>query len=134
MAKILIIDDDPDIVESMRIILESCRHKVKVTKSGAEGLKEAKAEKYDLIILDVMMETMSTGFEVARNLRENRENKNVPILMLTAIKESTGLDFNSEVGDKDWLPVNAYLEKPMKPNELLVKVESLLKGAAPKGK
>lgn len=134
MAKILIIDDDPDIVESMRIILESCRHKVKIAKSGAEGLKEAKAEKYDLIILDVMMETMSTGFEVARNLRENRENKNVPILMLTAIKESTGLDFNSEVGDKDWLPVNAYLEKPMKPNELLVKVESLLKGAAPKGK
>lgn len=134
MAKILIIDDDPDIVESMRIILESCRHKVKVARSGAEGLKEAKAEKYDLLILDVMMETMSTGFEVARNLRESRENKNVPILMLTAIKESTGLDFNSEVGDKDWLPVNAYLEKPMKPNELLVKVESLLKGAAPKGK
>lgn len=134
MAKILIIDDDPDIVESMRIILESCRHKVKVAKSGAEGLKEAKAEKYDLIILDVMMETMSTGFEVARNLRESRENKSVPILMLTAIKESTGLDFNSEVGDKDWLPVNAYLEKPLKPNELLVKVESLLKGAAPKGK
>ena len=109
MAKILIIDDDPDIVESMRIILESCRHKVKVARNGAEGLKEAKAEKYDLIILDVMMETMSTGFEVARNLRESRENKNVPILMLTAIKESTGLDFNSEVGDKDWLPVNAYL-------------------------
>ena len=134
MAKILIIDDDPDIVESMRIILESCRHKVKAARNGAEGLKEAKAEKYDLIILDVMMETMSTGFEVARNLRESRENKSVPILMLTAIKESTGLDFNSEVGDKDWLPVNAYLEKPMKPNELLVKVEALLKGAAPKGK
>lgn len=134
MAKILVIDDDPDIVESMRIILESCRHKVKVAKNGAEGLKEAKAGKYDLIILDVMMETMSTGFEVARKLRENRENKALPILMLTAIKESTGLDFNSEVGDKDWLPVNAYLEKPLKPNELLVKVEALLKGDAPKGK
>lgn len=134
MAKILIIDDDPDIVESMRIILESCRHKVKVAINGAEGLKEAKAAKYDLIILDVMMETMSTGFEVARKLRESRDNKAVPILMLTAIKESTGLDFNSEVGDKDWLPVNAYLEKPLKPNELLVKVEALLKGAAPKGK
>ncbi len=134
MAKILIIDDDPDIVESMRIILESCRHKVKVAKNGAEGLKEAKAAKYDLIILDVMMETMSTGFEVARSLRESRDNKAVPILMLTAIKESTGLDFNSEVGDKDWLPVNAYLEKPLKPNELLVKVEALLKGAVPKGK
>lgn len=128
MAKILIIDDDPDIVESMRIILESCKHKVKVAKSGKEGLKEAAAAKYDLVILDVMMETMSTGFEVARSLRESRENKTVPILLLTAIKESTGLDFESEAGDKDWLPVSAYLEKPLKPHELLLKVEALLKG------
>lgn len=134
MAKILIIDDDPDIVESMRIILESCRHKVAVAVSGEAGLKAAGADKYDLIILDVMMETMSTGFEVARSLRKSRANKAVPILMLTAIKESTGLDFNSEAGDKEWLPVDAYLEKPLKPNELLVKVDSLLKAAVPKGK
>ena len=128
MAKILIIDDDPDIVESMRIILESCRHAVKTAKNGEEGLKEAALAKYDLIILDVMMETMSKGFEVARSLRSSPANKTVPILLLTAIKESTGLDFEKEVGDKDWLPVNAYLEKPLKPNELLVKVEALLKG------
>ena len=129
MAKILIIDDDPDIVESMRIILESCRHTVTVAKNGEEGLREAGADKYDLIILDVMMETMSTGFDVARSLRESRENKTVPILMLTAIKASTGLDFESEAGNKDWLPVNAFLEKPLKPNHLLVKVEALLKSA-----
>lgn len=134
MAEILIIDDDPDIVESMRIILESCRHKVKTARNGEEGLKEAGAARYDLIILDVMMETMSKGFEVARALRASPANKKVPILLLTAIKESTGLDFEKEAGDKDWLPVNAYLEKPLKPNELLVKVEALLKGPAPKGK
>ena len=128
MAKILIIDDDPDIVESMRIILESCRHTVTVAISGEEGLKAAGAAGYDLIILDVMMETMSKGFEVARSLRESGANKAVPILLLTAIKESTGLDFEKEAGDKDWLPVDAYLEKPLKPNELLRKVESLLKG------
>lgn len=128
MANILIIDDDPDIVESMRIILESCRHKVTVATSGAEGLKSAGAAKYDLIILDVMLETMSTGFEVARALRGSGDNKTVPILMLTAIKDSTGLDFATEAGDKEWLPVNAFLEKPLKPNVLLVKVESLLKG------
>ena len=129
MAKILIIDDDPDIVESMRIILESCRHEVKTAKNGEEGLKEAGASQYDLVILDVMMETMSKGFEVARKLRESPVNKTVPILLLTAIKESTGLDFTEEAGDKEWLPVNAYLEKPLKPNQLLVKVESLLKGS-----
>ena len=128
MAKILIVDDDPDIAESMRIILECCKHKVKVAKSGEEGLKETGAAKYDLVILDVMMETMSTGFEVARSIRKSPKNKDVPILLLTAIKESTGLDFKDEAGDKDWLPVNAFLEKPLKPNVLLAKVESLLKG------
>ena len=127
MGKILIVDDDPDIVESMRIILESCRHTVKVAKNGEEGLREAGAAAYDLVILDVMMETMSKGFEVARALKSLPANKKTPVLLLTAIKESTGLDFESEAGDKDWLPVDAYLEKPLKPNELLVKVESLLK-------
>jgi CheY-like chemotaxis protein len=127
MAKILIVDDDPDITESMRIILESCRHSVKTAKNGEDGLKEAAAAGYDLVILDVMMETMSKGFEVARALKSLPANKNTPILLLTAIKESTGLDFETEAGDKDWLPVDAYLEKPLKPNELLVKVEALLK-------
>ena len=127
MAKILIVDDDPDMVESMRIILECCKHKVSVAKSGEEGLKEAEASKYDLIILDVMMETMSKGFEVARSIRGGVKNKNVPLLLLTAIKQKTGLDFENEAGDKDWLPVDAYLEKPLKPNVLLAKVESLLK-------
>lgn len=127
MAKILIIDDDPDITESMRIILESCRHTVKTAKNGEEGLKEAAAAGYDLVVLDVMMETMSKGFEVARALKSVAANRKTPILLLTAIKESTGLDFETEAGDKDWLPVDAYLEKPLKPNELLVKVEALLK-------
>lgn len=127
MAKILIIDDDPDIVESMRIILESCRHKVEIAKNGEDGLRQAAEGKHDLIILDVMMETISKGFEVARSLRQTKNGRTVPILMLTAIKESTGLDFEYEAGDKDWLPVDAYLEKPLKPNELLVKVETLLK-------
>lgn len=127
MAKILIVDDDPDITESMRIILESCRHTVKTAKNGEEGLKEAAAAKYDLVILDVMMETMSKGFEVARQLKSVDHNAKTPILLLTAIKESTGLDFETEAGDKDWLPVDSYLEKPLKPNELLVKVEALLK-------
>lgn len=127
MAKILIIDDDPDITESMRIILESCRHAVHTAKNGEEGLMQASAHGYDLVILDVMMETMSKGFEVARALKSLKANAKTPILLLTAIKESTGLDFEKEAGDKEWLPVDSYLEKPLKPNELLVKVDSLLK-------
>ena len=127
MARILIVDDDPDITESMKVILESSRHAVATAKNGEEGLRQAQAAGYDLIILDVMMETMSKGFEVARALKSVPANAKTPILLLTAIKESTGLDFEKEAGDKEWLPVDAYLEKPMKPNDLLLKVESLLK-------
>ena len=127
MARILIIDDDPDIVEAMRIVLESGSHKVASAKSGAEGLKNIKLEKPDLVILDVMMETMDKGFDVARVIKNDKDTKGVPILMLTAIKDKMGLDFKKEAGDETWLPVDDYMEKPLKPQELLEKVKKLLK-------
>lgn len=127
MARILIIDDDPDIVEAMRVVLESKNHKVISAKNGAEGLKKVKLEKPELILLDVMMETMDKGFDVAREIKNDEDTKNIPILMLTAIKDKIGLDFKKEAGDETWLPVNDYVEKPLKPQELLDKVEKLLK-------
>src|SRR3990167_1146449 len=126
MAKILIIDDDPDIVEAMRIVLRSKNHNVIVAGNGEEGLKKVKANKPDLIILDVMMETGDEGFEIARHIKKDEAYKKIPILMLTAIKEKTGLDFRKEAGDEDWLPVDDYVEKPLKPEELISKVGSIL--------
>ena len=126
-AKILIIDDDPDIVESMKVVLESKKYSVVVTENGEEGLAKAKSEKPSLIILDVMMETNSKGFDIARILRKDKNYKNIPILMLTAIKDATGWDFKKEAGDENWLPVNDYVDKPIKPDELISKVEKLLK-------
>jgi CheY-like chemotaxis protein len=126
MPKILIIDDDPDIVEAMKVVLESKNYEVAITKSGEEGLKKTKEGKPDLIILDVMMESMDKGFDVSRNLKKDENYKSIPILMLTAIKEKTGLGFEKEAGDPDWLPVDGYCEKPLKPDELISKVETLL--------
>ncbi|MFA4842805.1 MAG: response regulator [Candidatus Omnitrophota bacterium] len=128
MARILIVDDDPDMVESMRVVLESRDYSVTSAKSGQEGLKIAKLEKPDLIILDVMMETMDKGFDVARELKKDKNCKDTPILMLTAIKDKIGLDFKNEAGDEAWLPVDDYVEKPLKPEELVAKVDLLLKG------
>ena len=127
MKKILIIDDDPDIVESMKVVLESKHYQVAVAESGAEGLKRVSIEKPDLIILDVMMEKGDTGFEVSRELKKNQNYKSIPILMLTAIKEKTGMGFEKEAGDEAWLPVDDYCDKPLKPELLLSKVENLLK-------
>ncbi|PIP21232.1 MAG: response regulator [Candidatus Omnitrophica bacterium CG23_combo_of_CG06-09_8_20_14_all_40_11] len=126
-VKILIIDDDPDIVEAMKVVLESSHYEVSIAKNGEEGIKRTKLDRPNLIILDVMMESMDKGFDVARDLKKDKNYKDIPILMLTAIKDRTGLDFKNEAGDEAWLPVDDYLDKPLKPNELLEKVELLLK-------
>ncbi|MEW6009095.1 MAG: response regulator [Candidatus Omnitrophota bacterium] len=126
MAKILIIDDDPDIVEAIKVVLESKGYQVSSARSGKEGLNKIKLDKPHLIILDIMMETNDKGFEVARILKKDKNYEDIPILMLTAIKQKTGLDFKKEAGDEDWLPVDDYVEKPLAANELISKVEKLL--------
>jgi len=125
MPNILIIDDDPDIVEAMQVVLESRNYLVVSARNGAEGLKKVKSVKPDLIILDIMMETGDAGFEVAREIKKDYQD--IPILMLTAIKEKTGMGFENEAGDEVWLPVDDYVEKPLKPEELLSKVDALLR-------
>ena len=127
MAKILIVDDDPDIVESMKVVLEDKGYEVISAPNGEEGLKAAKKRKPDIVILDIMMETGDKGFDVARKLKNDPECKKMSILMLTAIKEKTGLDFKKESHDEVWLPVDEYVEKPIKPEELIAKVETFLK-------
>ena len=127
MAKILIIDDDPDFVEATRIVLESKSYQVITAADGKEGLKKIKQERPDLIILDVMMTKEDEGFNVCRMLKNDSENQKIPILMLTALREKTGFNFKPEAGDKDWLPVEDYLEKPIDPDKLLARVEKLLK-------
>lgn len=126
-TKILIVDDDADIVETMKIILESKSYRVASCANRQECYKKMKEEKPDLIILDVMMARQDEGFDICRELKSNSKYKDIPILMLTALKEKTGFDFKKEAGDKDWLPVEDYIDKPIQPDALLVKVEKLLK-------
>jgi len=128
-VKILIVDDDPDLVEAMKVVLESKSYHVVTAGSGEEGLERVKSGRPDLIILDVMMESKDEGFDVSRKIRADDVSKNVPILMLTAVKQETGTGFAKQAGDETWLPVDAYLEKPLKPDELLAKVDELLRNA-----
>ena len=125
MANILIVDDDLDIVEAMKIVLEKHGHRVKTASDGREGLTAICTEKPDLIVLDVMMPPPD-GFEVAREVKRDSQIKHIPILMLTAIKDKTGLDFQKEVGDPDWLPVDDYCNKPLDYEILLEKIRRLL--------
>jgi CheY-like chemotaxis protein len=129
MAKILIIDDDPDMVLAARLCLEGAGHQVIEAANGAEGLEKIKAEVPDLIILDVMMDTTTEGFQLALQLRsrdpksEFAQYSEIPILMLTAIHTTTPLRFGP---DNDYLPVDDFIDKPIDPDQLVSKVEELL--------
>jgi len=127
-GKILIIDDDPDITEAMTVVLENRGYEVRGARDGTEGMEQLNQARPDLIILDVMLRTSQEGFELSRELKQNPKYKDIPILMLTAVKQKTGLDFKAEAGDQSWLPVEEFLDKPVKPNVLLEKVEDLLSG------
>ena len=126
MSKILIIDDDADIVEAMRVVLEKRGHKVDMAGEGNEGLEKARKGKPDVIILDVMMPGLD-GFEVARELKADTGTRDISILMLTAIKDQMGFDFQKETSDPQWLPVDDYCNKPLDYEVLLEKVDRLVR-------
>ena len=126
MNKVLIIDDDADIVEAMRLVLEKRGHKVDMAVDGNEGLAKARAGKPDAIILDVMMPGLD-GFEVARELKGDSRTRDIAILMLTAIKDKMGFDFQKETTDPNWLPVDDYCNKPLDYELLLEKIDHILR-------
>ncbi|HUS71874.1 MAG TPA: response regulator [Sedimentisphaerales bacterium] len=125
-AKIVIVDDDQDIRDSLQVILEGSQYTVITAANKTEGMEKIRAEKPDLAMLDVMMETWQDGFEMARELKKDPNFKDMPILMLTGVKDKTGIDFKASAGDPTWLPVDGYLEKPAEPSALLAEVEKLL--------
>lgn len=125
-AKIVIVDDDQDIRDSLQAILEGNQYTVFTAANKAEGMEKIRAENPDLAMLDVMMETWQDGFDMARELKKDPNFKDMPILMLTGIKDKTGIDFKSSAGDPTWLPVDGYLEKPVEPSTLLAEVAKLL--------
>jgi DNA-binding response OmpR family regulator len=125
-AKVLIVDDDPDLTKALKVTLESKNYIVITASNGSEGMDKISTDKPDLLILDVMMATAEDGFEMARELKNDPQFKKMPILMLTAIKGRTGIDFKSSAGDRDWLPVDSFLDKPVEPQVLLAEIKRLL--------
>ncbi len=126
-AKILIVDDDLDLTKALKVTLESENYSVITASDRMEGMEKIKAERPDLIILDVMMTTWQDGFEMARELKKDSQFiKNIPILMMTGVKDKTGIDFKSTAGDPTWCPVDGFLDKPVEPEVLLTEVRKLL--------
>jgi CheY-like chemotaxis protein len=130
--KILIIDDDADAVDLIRIALEANSYDVFSAGNGTEGLKLVKEIHPDLIILDVMMDTATEGFQVSYQLKSNdpkseyREFCRTPIIMMTGVSQQMHMKFSPKQ-DGDYLPVDEFLEKPVRIDPLLEKIKKLLK-------
>jgi CheY-like chemotaxis protein len=123
MAKrILMIDDDPEFVDAITNLLDAKGYNTDSASNGKDGFEKAKAAPPDMILLDVMMTTKSEGFDTARKLHEEDSLKNIPVIMLTGVREKMNLPFGFEP-DQEWLPVKEVLEKPVKPNDLLSTIE-----------
>ncbi len=126
---ILIIEDNPDMALALRLPLEASGYAVAEASTGWEGLQKVKELGPDLIILDVMLETSTAGFQVSLELRspasksEYAAYRQVPILMLTAIHTTTSLRFGP---DEAYLPVDDFLDKPVDPDVLLERVQALI--------
>jgi adenylate cyclase len=129
MARILMIDDDPDVVMATRIPLEANGHEVYAANNSQEGLARLREVNPDLVILDVMMDTATEGFQLSLKLRDRSPDaeytayRDVPILMLTSVHSTTELRF---APDEDYLPVDAFLDKSADPEQIVAKVKELL--------
>lgn len=126
-AKIILIDDDADFVEATKIVLESKPYEVIVAFDGEEGLRKAREEKPDLIILDIIM-PVKDGFTAAEEFKKDPELGKIPIVMLTSYSEK-GVETSIAVSRGLTLEAEDYIDKPINPEELLRRVEKQLKKA-----
>ncbi|MDP3012191.1 MAG: response regulator [Candidatus Hydromicrobium sp.] len=126
IAKILIIDDDPNFVEATKAILENKSYKVVAAYDKNEGMEKINSEKPDLILLDIMMKKLDDGFTLCYKLKHDPELKKIPVLAISAITKETGLKFSSET-DGEYFEADDYVEKPVKADDLLERIEKLLK-------
>jgi CheY-like chemotaxis protein len=125
-VKIMVIDDDPCIRDSLQTILESRQYKVVTAANKTEGMDKIKAEKPDLLILDIMMSSWLDGLDMSKKLKKDPKFSDIPIMMLTGVRRKTGFDLRPRNGGPDWCSVDAYLDKPVAPEVLLAEVEKLL--------
>jgi len=128
MAKsktIIIIDDDPDVVEATRAVLERAGYEVEAAGSGPEGVQRIRQGGIDAIILDVMMARETEGFGIAQDLKEDAATAKIPVILMTAIAQRTGFEFSPET-DGEYLPVEAFLEKPVDPKKLVQTIRKVL--------
>jgi CheY-like chemotaxis protein len=123
MAKVLIVDDDPDFCETTRLVLESAGYQVVTAADGQEGLRKVAEEKPDLVVLDIIMETVLEGLHVSEQLANDPDSRHIPILMVTSIANT---DYAALFPTDEYIHIDGFISKPISPANLLNRVAALL--------
>jgi len=127
MLRILVVDDDPDFVEAMRLVLEPNGYEVVSAASGKEGLSKIQEDglvrKPDLVILDVMMASVLDGLSMSRKMQEDPELRKIPILMVSSIANT---DYAVLFPTDEYIHIDGFMSKPISPDKLLSTIRKLL--------
>jgi CheY-like chemotaxis protein len=123
MANILIVDDDPDFQNATRIVLEKEGHHTISAKNGNEGFQRAKEDQPNLIILDVMMDSVLDGVSMSQQVYDDDATHDIPILMVTSIANT---DYAELFPTDEYIHIRAFMSKPIDPSKLMKQVNKLL--------
>lgn len=123
MAKILVVDDDPDFVRLTRTILQSRDYEVVTATNGEKALATMRKDKPDVVLLDIMMAYILDGLDVGREMAEDPELKDIPVIMVTSL---TGARAQAALPSDEYIPVSDWVHKPIDPDDLLTRIENAL--------
>ena len=123
MPKILVVDDDKDFIKITKMILQANNYAVVTAANGEEGLKVMRAEKPDLVILDVMMSYILDGLDVRRTMAEDKDLQNIPVIMVTSL---TAARAQGTLPSDEYVPSAEWVHKPIDPDTLLERVKKVL--------
>ncbi len=123
MAKILVVDDDPDFVNLTRRILRAKGYEVITAASGQQALRVMRQEKPDLVLLDIMMSYILDGLDVSREMAQDPQLRDVPVIMVTSL---TGARAQAALPSDEYIPVDEWIHKPIDPDALLARIEAML--------
>ncbi|NJN63853.1 MAG: response regulator [Acidobacteria bacterium] len=119
---VLLVDDDPVFIEAVRAVLET-RYEISTASNGTEALAALDKSLPDLMVLDVMMDHLSEGFDVARRVKRTERTAGIPIIILTGV--DSVYNYRMEVGEA-WVDCEKFLEKPVSPTDLLKHVAEVI--------